>query len=201
MSTRTPRKKVRKTGPRPTPAANERTSPSASAAESSPEKADAPRSGASEAAAAAALEPSPIPEPVQQLLDVYRESLAGVEFPETSAAILEGAAQDLVAKAGALEAARAAVSDAEAAVQAASTALLQVAERGLAYARIFAADDGALSDQLAAIKLPSGKPRGRKARPAVEEKARAEDRAERDPDPSPQPSASPKPVVHPPANA
>ena len=104
----------------------------------------------------------PIPAGVRQLLAVYRDALDGVEFPDVSCDVLARGTTDLIEKEQALEAARAALADADQAVQQSRAELLRLSERGLAYARIYAAEDPALTARLGDIKLGTGKPRGRK---------------------------------------
>src|SRR5262245_9104549 len=84
--------------------------------------------------------PDPVPAGVRQLLVLFQEQLQGVEFPEVSTTILESAATELREKVATLEAMRAQLSAAELAVQSARTDLQKLADRGLAYAQIYASD-------------------------------------------------------------
>jgi hypothetical protein len=95
-----------------------------------------------------------IPAPVQTILSLFTTSLADVRFADVDgptlarlAAGVESAAESVATAQSALDAAREAFQDRQ-------DALLQHAHRALAYARVYAEDDVALSEQLGAINLP-----------------------------------------------
>lgn len=111
--------------------------------------------------------PDPIPAPIQSLLAIFGDYLADVRFPDVDAEVLGGAADEVrrlaqeVARAEAvLEAARAALADGQ-------EVLLARSQRALAYARIFAEDDAALSARLDGVGLPRAARRVPRSEPAV----------------------------------
>lgn len=97
---------------------------------------------------------TPIPEPVQRLLDLFSASLADVRFPDVDAQALARAAAEVTESAAAVDAASAALDDARAALALRQDTLLRQAQRAVAYARVYAENDDALSAQLEAITLP-----------------------------------------------
>src|SRR5262245_59973777 len=97
--------------------------------------------------------PDPVSGGVRQLLALFQEQLQGVEFPEVSTAILKSAATELREKVASLEAMRVQLAAAELAVQNARTDLKKLADRGLAYAHIYATDRIDLQAKLAEIRL------------------------------------------------
>jgi len=106
--------------------------------------------------------------PIQAVLELFRGPLAELRFADVDAAVLS----DL---AGVVETAAAAVTEQEAQLRELrqtladrQDALLLLAQRAVAYARVYAEHDEALTEQLAAITLPrAGKPRKVSARPAA----------------------------------
>lgn len=107
---------------------------------------------------------SPIPPALKDLLALFEGPLAQVQFPEVDAASLREHAAAVDAAAQDVEAAAAAWAAAKRAVDDRLEALLQKAQRALAYARVYAEDKPELSSALAAVALPrSGEaPRGPK---------------------------------------
>lgn len=87
-----------------------------------------------------------------------------MEFPEVSTAILKSAATELREKVASLEAMRVQLAAAELAVQSARTDLQKLADRGLAYAHIYATDRIDLRARLAEIRLEASAPSVRKPR-------------------------------------
>jgi hypothetical protein len=105
----------------------------------------------------------PIPPFAQQVLAVYAEQLPDVRFPDLDLGLLETSAAEL--RAAQLEAERieAELEAARAAVRTQAELLQCRAERTLAYARVFADGDAALSERLADIGRSVRVPRARTA--------------------------------------
>ena len=129
----------------------------------------------------AGVSPTLLPAGVEAVMKLFATHLGGVSFPDVSASSLQEAANQIAELNRAVEAARSALSRAESARAEAERTLLQLADKGLAYARVFSAGDPELSNQLAALSLqPSRaasrgvrKPRKRKPDPAPEVTASA----------------------------
>jgi hypothetical protein len=101
----------------------------------------------------------PVSEPVAALIDLFGVHAATLCFPEVDHAILEGLAAELRQAAAEVERQERALQQARQALDERRDALRARAERGLAYARIFAEDDDALREQLEGIDLgASGHP-------------------------------------------
>ena len=122
----------------------------------------------------------PVSEPVATLIDVFGANADALCFPEVDHSILEGLAAELRQAAVEVERQERALQQARQLLDERRDALRARAERGLAYARIFAEDDDALREQLEAIDLggtaqPEAKRttkrhpprRGRRTKPAV----------------------------------
>jgi len=104
---------------------------------------------------------------LRRLIELFATQLSDVAFPGISSGSLERASEELSARQQALETAKAQVAASEAALAASRDALRRLAERALAYARIYAAEDPELTQELSAIRLDPEKPkstRGRKPR-------------------------------------
>lgn len=106
--------------------------------------------------------PDPVPPPVRALLELFQGTLREVRFPDVDREVLEAACSALRAADsevnqlfGALEAAQARLSERRA-------ELARLAERSLAYAKVFAAEDRALLDRVETIDLAGPKRPGRK---------------------------------------
>lgn len=97
---------------------------------------------------------SPIAPPLQALLDLFGTDLADVHFADVDAQLLARLAADLEAAAEAAAVAQQALERANAAVLERSDALLEQAQRGLAYARVYAERNAVLLERLDAIALP-----------------------------------------------
>lgn len=119
-------------------------------------------------------------EPLAALIDVFGAHAAALCFPEVDHATLEGLAAELRQAAVEVERQERALQQARQLLDERRDALRARAERGLAYARIYAEDDEALREQLEAIDLgaaaqppakraPKRHPprRGRRTKPAV----------------------------------
>ncbi len=91
---------------------------------------------------------------VQALLDLFATSLADVRFADVDGPSLARCAADVEAAAQAEVVARCALDAAHLALQEKQEALLQRAQRALAYARVYADSDPALAASLEAIGLP-----------------------------------------------
>jgi hypothetical protein len=91
---------------------------------------------------------------VQALLDLFATSLADVRFADVDGPSLARCAAEVEAAAQAELVARLALDAANAALQEKQEALMQRAQRALAYARVYAESDPALAASLEAIGLP-----------------------------------------------
>jgi hypothetical protein len=96
----------------------------------------------------------PIPAPVHTLLDLFRDQLAAVRFPDVDGDKLTAAVRDTEEAALAVAAAEAALAAARVALDERQDALLARAQRALGYLRVFADGDAALAARLDAIVLP-----------------------------------------------
>lgn len=99
---------------------------------------------------------SPIPAPAQAVLDLFKEDLAGVRFPDMDQAVLEAAAAKMRAAAEAEAQAEAALQAAREAFGEAQETLLHKCSRALSYARVYAEEDPDLSSKLDDIQFPRG---------------------------------------------
>jgi hypothetical protein len=122
----------------------------------------------------------PTPALARQVLDLYADALHDVHFPDLDLALLEAARDALLASQLEVERREAQLQAARVELEAKSDALHTKAERALAYARVFALGDPALSARLAELgarkkplTLVEGGPapvkrRGRSRKEAVE---------------------------------
>ncbi len=118
-----------------------------------------------------------LPAGVEEVLALFEGELSAVAFPDVNAKRLREAIAHVATHEDAVEAARAALTEAESRRGEAERAVIQLAEKGLAYARVFAAGNPELSERLKA--LPLGKPaeqpgRIRKPRKARKPSAKSE---------------------------
>ncbi len=95
-----------------------------------------------------------IPAPIQTLVTLFTTSLADVRFADVDAPTLARLSADVEAAAEAAAAAQSALDVARDALQERQDALLLQAQRALAYARVYAEGDAALSQQLDTVNLP-----------------------------------------------
>jgi multidrug efflux pump subunit AcrA (membrane-fusion protein) len=102
-----------------------------------------------------------IPSPIQSLLDLFTTALADVRFADVDGQTLARVAADVEAAIAVVSSAEAALASAREALQERQEALLQQAQRALAYARVYAESDEALTERLGAIALPRGTRKGR----------------------------------------
>jgi hypothetical protein len=124
-----------------------------------------------------------IPLPIQTLLDLFTTSLADVRFADVDGETLACSAAEVEVAAKAVAAAQTALDAARAGLHEKQEMLLQRAQRALAYARVYAETDEALSLELDAVSLPRA-PRRTRAEDALVLSA--------DPQPSPRPRGRPK---------
>ena len=97
---------------------------------------------------------SAIPAPIQTLLDLFSTSLADVRFADVDGQALARYATDVETAAEAVAAAQLALDATREALQGKQDTLLQQTQRALAYARVYAEGDAALSGRLEAVTLP-----------------------------------------------
>ena len=102
-----------------------------------------------------------IPAPIQSLLDLFSTALVEVRFADVDAQTLARAVADVQEAAAVVGAAQATLEDARQALQERQETLLQYAQRAVAYARVYAENDEALSGRLGAIALPRSTRRAR----------------------------------------
>ncbi len=105
-----------------------------------------------------------IPAPIQTLVQLFTTSLADVRFADVDGQTLGRCAAEVDSAAGAVASAQAVLDAAREALQLKQDILLQRAQSALAYARVYAENDEALSTQLDAVSLPRSM-----RRPRVEE--------------------------------
>jgi hypothetical protein len=91
---------------------------------------------------------------MKPLLELFESSLADVRFADVDAQALASAAGEVEAAEGELNAAQAVVDAARAKLSDRQEMLLLAAHRALAYARVYAEPDEALSARVNAIALP-----------------------------------------------
>ena len=104
---------------------------------------------------------STIPSPVRTVVDLFSTDLADVRFGDVDAKKLASLVSEVEAAADALASAQALLDAARSKLQERQEVLLQQAQRALAYARVYAEADDALSARIEAIALPRPARRGR----------------------------------------
>jgi len=92
--------------------------------------------------------------PIQSLLDLFTTSLADVRFADLDGQTLARLAAGVSAAADTVAAAQSALDAARETLNERQETLLHQSQRALAYARVFAESDDALTAQLEAIALP-----------------------------------------------
>jgi hypothetical protein len=102
-----------------------------------------------------------IPPPIRTLLDLFATSLADVRFADVDGETLGRLAADVEAASEAVAAAQVALDAAQQVLHQKQEALLQRAQSALAYARVYAESDEALSTQLDGVSLPRSPRRAR----------------------------------------
>ncbi|MBK7825394.1 hypothetical protein [Nannocystis sp.] len=93
---------------------------------------------------------------IRELLSIFEGELATVQFPNVSAKILSQLATQVSTETHRAEALRQQLDAAQATLAEAQAKLVRTAELGLAYARVFAADDPELLQRLAEIHVGAG---------------------------------------------
>ena len=104
-----------------------------------------------------------IPPPIRTALDLFETALVDVRFADLDAKTLARAAADVHAVAAVVASAQAALDSARSALQERQDILLERVQQAIAYARVYAENDEALTQRLQAISLPRS-PRGARAR-------------------------------------
>jgi hypothetical protein len=97
---------------------------------------------------------SAIPAPIQTLLDLFTTSLADVRFADLDGKTLGRCAAEVESASEAVASAQVALDGAREVLQQKQDALLQRAQCALAYARVYAECDDALTSQLDGVSLP-----------------------------------------------
>jgi hypothetical protein len=98
--------------------------------------------------------------PVHAVLELFQGPLADVRFADVDAAGLANVAAEVESAAAAVARQEAQLSELRQSLSERQDALLVLAQRALAYARVYAEHDEALTEQLARISLPrANKPR------------------------------------------
>src|SRR5580658_3351711 len=103
----------------------------------------------------------PIAHPIQAILDLFATDLAEVRFANVDAKTLEQIASEVKSAAGVVASAELALDAARATLQEKQDALLQHSQHALAYARVYAENDEAMTARLEAITLPRATRRAR----------------------------------------
>ena len=126
---------------------------------------------------------SAIPPPIQTLLDLFTTSLADVRFADVDGQTLGRCAAEVESAAEAVASAQAALDAARETLQLKQDVLLQRGQCALAYARVYAEGDEALSIQLDGVSLPRSLRRPRATEGLV---------LSADPQPAPRPRGRPR---------
>jgi hypothetical protein len=103
----------------------------------------------------------PIAPPIQAILDLFATDLAEVRFANVDAKTLEQIASEVKSAAGVVASAELALDAARATLQEKQDALLQHSQHALAYARVYAENDEAMTARLEAVTLPRATRRAR----------------------------------------
>jgi hypothetical protein len=93
-----------------------------------------------------------VPAELRAILDLFTSDLREIAFPGVDAAVLRQHADDVRARARDVDRARQVLDAARADLEERTRALAGIAERALAYARIYAADQPALAARLAQLE-------------------------------------------------
>jgi hypothetical protein len=101
---------------------------------------------------------SAVSDPIRQLVELFAEDLPEVLFPDVDAQMLASLVRTVEARAETLAQAEADLAAARQAHAEVHAELVRAADKGLGYARVYAADDAALSAKLADISLHRAKP-------------------------------------------
>lgn len=107
---------------------------------------------------------------IRELLSIFEGELAKVQFPNVSAKVLLDLAAQVGDESQRVETLRQQLDAAQATLAEAQQKLVRTAELGLAYARVYAADDASLLQRLADLQVgPNEGPRKRKLEVAAPE--------------------------------
>lgn len=117
-----------------------------------------------------------VPASIKTLLDIFKDHLKDVRFPDVDGARLQEAADAAVVKAEEVARLEDMLEVARTALQESQDSLLQKGQRALAYARIFAEDNEPLSVALDGVQLPRSSRRSNRSE--LPQAAAAEDREE-----------------------
>lgn len=110
-----------------------------------------------------------LPAPVQAVLELFQGPLSDVRFADVDAAGLANLAAEVEGAASAVALQEARLTELRQTLAERQDALLLLAQRAVAYARVYAEHDEALTEQLSRITLPrAGKPRKATAAKAPE---------------------------------
>jgi len=110
-----------------------------------------------------------MPAPLERVLRRFEEALGHVAFPDVSLSTLEEAAESVRTRQAEVDELRSRIAGAEAELKSARNALARMAERGLAYARVFATGDEDLSQKLGKINVEEAPKRRRRKNVRTEE--------------------------------
>lgn len=99
-----------------------------------------------------------VPPSVQAVVELFGSSLRDVSFPDVDAAALEAAVAELRARQEVVRQAEVALEAARQAREQSLDELVQKAEKALAYAKIYAANDAELMVELTTLSLPRRQP-------------------------------------------
>jgi hypothetical protein len=102
-----------------------------------------------------------ISSPIQAVIDIFADPLRELRFADVDAATLGDLAASAQAAADVVLAAELELAQARRSLQERQEALLQHAQRALAYARVYAEGDPALCERLEQIAMPRGSRRSR----------------------------------------
>lgn len=119
----------------------------------------------------------PVPDGVAQLAELFTGPLSDVKFPDVDSEKLSAGCDALREADREVQAAFAALEAAQGRLAEEKDNLSKLAERGLAYAKVFAAEDEELQAQLAEIQLGGSKKPARKAKAKMIPKAEKPKRA------------------------
>lgn len=134
---------------------------------------------------------SAITPPVQTVLDLFTTSLSDVRFGDLDAQSLARAAAEVQAAADVVASAQASLDGARSTLHERQETLLLHVQRALAYARVYAEQDEALTARLDAVALPRA---ARRARPDTAAAAGAALVLTADPQPAPRPRGRPRKI-------
>lgn len=124
-----------------------------------------------EQAELAEIQGDPVPAEVRELMALFTRELAGVRFPDLDAEVLAAAAREVRECAEAVDLARQALETAREDLETSRLATVRLARRGVAYVKVYTADDPDLSARVQGLSLareeqpPKKTRRRRKSKP------------------------------------